>query len=153
MGERGVVPKRIDERLGHLSKAQKSGVDRVQMVGRVAVPSPRKDLHPIALRWYRALGRSGQAIYYEPSDWALALYVAEAMDRTLQPPTLLNRGFSAEIFKGVLSAAGGELLGTEAARRRARIEVERLALVPTPVEPTKITDYRDRLAEPDAPPA
>jgi hypothetical protein len=88
--------------------------------GPVVAPPPSEEWHPVARRWYDALGESGQSVYYEPSDWATAFYVAEAMTRNL------NGGarFSAQLFASVMSAMTS-LLATEGERRRARLEIER----------------------------
>jgi hypothetical protein len=78
-----------------------------------------ENTHPIARRWYRSLKESGQAALYEPSDWAAAVLVAEAMTRLLASARLSAVGFAA------VWSAMGELLTTEGARRRARVELER----------------------------
>lgn len=51
----------------------------------VVQPAPSPRWHPIAAAWYAALGKSGQSIFYEPSDWALAMMIAESMSRDLGP--------------------------------------------------------------------
>ncbi|WP_405016409.1 hypothetical protein OHV05_04295 [Kitasatospora sp. NBC_00070] len=85
------------------------------------VPEPNADWHPVAEQWFSSLRESGQAQFYEASDWAVAVYIAEAMSRNL------NQGarFSAQLFQSVLSGMT-DLLTTEGARRRARVELERL---------------------------
>lgn len=110
------IPKRNAER----RRRNKEGVaDVARRAGRVLVPTAPTHLDPVARRWYLALKRSGQSDYYEPSDWAAALYVAEAMTRNLT-----SGKFSAQLF-GTVWSAMNDLLTTEQARRRARIEVER----------------------------
>lgn len=84
-----------------------------------AVPTALAEWHPIARTWYESLAESGQAQFYEPSDWATASYIAEAMSRNLHAGR-----FSGQLFAAVL-AGMTELLTTEGARRRARIELER----------------------------
>lgn len=84
------------------------------------VPRASGDWHPIAQRWYKSLRESGQAQFYEASDWMTAVYVAEAMSRNLE-----QGKFSAQLFQTVLSGMT-DLLTTEGARRRARVELERL---------------------------
>jgi hypothetical protein len=44
----------------------------------VAAPSPDPEWHPIALDWFNSLEESGQAQFYEASDWMTARYIAEA---------------------------------------------------------------------------
>ena len=121
MGTRGPVPKRIEERLGHMSSADKEAVERVPLTGAVVAPPVDDAWHPIALRWYESLADSGQAQFYEPSDWATAAYLAEAMSRNLHA----GQRFSAQLFAAVMSGMSN-LLVTEGDRRRVRLELERL---------------------------
>ena len=97
--------------------------------------------HEIARGWYESLDESGQAQYFEPSDWQAARYVAEVMTKNL------NAGrFSAMLFSSVWSAMT-ELLTTEASRRRVRMEVEREAGGPAeaPAGVTALDEYRRSL--------
>lgn len=112
----GPVPKHSSERR---RRNKESAVETVASFGDVAVPEADEMWHPIAHRWYESLRTSGQSRFYEPSDWAQAFYVAEAMSRNLSTDR-----FSAQLFASVLSAMT-ELLTTEGARRRVRLEVER----------------------------
>jgi hypothetical protein len=84
------------------------------------IPKADPSWHPIALAWFRSLGVSGQSQFYEASDWASAVWIAEAMTRGLNS----TKGFSAVLFAAV-NAAMTELLTTEGSRRRARIELEK----------------------------
>lgn len=104
------------------------------------VPDPPVGAHAIAVAWYEALKVSGQAIYFEPSDWAAALLVVEVMTRNLA-----GRRFSAELFGRVWTAMT-DLLTTEGARRRVRIEIERKTGTPIKsVSDAAIVDYKRRL--------
>lgn len=135
---RGPVPKRSTER----RRTNKTGMETTAaMAGQVRVPSCPPHLHDVAKRWYRSLRQSGEAQFYEPSDWAAALYVAEAMSRNLEQ----EKRFSAQLF-GVVWNAMNDLLTTEQARRRARIEVERALAEPESDTPTALDEYRARLA-------
>jgi hypothetical protein len=88
----------------------------------------------VAKAWYLSLAQSGQSWWYQASDWATAVLLAEEMSRCLRPQYV---GFNevtgeaiyadwplgnslAAILKGMTS-----LLCTEGDRRRARIELER----------------------------
>jgi hypothetical protein len=77
--------------------------------------------HPIAVEWFESLASSGQSRFYEPSDWATARYVAHAMSVNLNSGARL----SGQLFASVMSAMV-ELLTTEGARRRARVELEKV---------------------------
>ncbi|MBH1936509.1 hypothetical protein I5Q34_19885 [Streptomyces sp. AV19] len=96
------------------------------------VPRPSGDWHPIAVRWFKSLRDSGQSQFYEQSDWATAYYVAEAMSRNLA-----SGRFSAQLFASVMSAMT-DLLTTEGARRRARIELERESGGVDPAEAARV---------------
>jgi hypothetical protein len=137
----GPVPKRSTERRRR-NKPEGAEVTTVPAAKQL-VQSPPADesWHQIARNWYDSLATSGQAVFYEPSDWATARYVAEAMSRGLQQPR-----FSAQLFAAV-SSAMTELLTTEGARRRARLEIERGGNdVGKPADVTALDDYRAALA-------
>ena len=103
----------------------------------VEIPVADEDWHPAARRWYDSLKRSGQARFFEPSDWATAYIVAEDLHRQLSPIPIVvtdaEGGQSVEMhdvpmngakLAAVLKAAAS-LMATEAERRRLRIEIER----------------------------
>lgn len=114
-GKGGPVPKRDAER----RRRNKVDIDKVEITGEVEAPDVDPDWHPIAKDWYVSLGKSGQSRYFEPSDWSAARYVAEVMTRNLG-----GFKFSAQLFAAVWSAMA-DLLTTEGARRRVRMEVDR----------------------------
>lgn len=118
MGTRGPVPKREDVRRRR-NKDEAGPVTKGFGARSVPVPEVNPNWHPIAQDWFKSLQESGQSYWYEPSDWATAVYVAEAMSRNLK-----GGKFSAVLFSAVMSAMT-ELLTTEGARRRARMELER----------------------------
>jgi hypothetical protein len=87
----------------------------------------------VAKRWYLSLEESGQARYYEPSDWAAAYLLAESMSRELKPQPIVDAAGKvhrvamppkaasvAAWLKGMTS-----LLVTEGDRRRAALELSR----------------------------
>ncbi|OLT13068.1 hypothetical protein BJF79_03695 [Actinomadura sp. CNU-125] len=120
MGARGPIGKRSDQRHGHRTKAEQENVTKVEVdAGTVPAMEPDEHWHEIAREWFRSLGESGQAVFYEPSDWQTARFVAEAMSRNLEAGR-----FSAQLFAAVLSGMSS-LLTTEGDRRRLRIELER----------------------------
>lgn len=114
----GPVPKRSDQR----RRRNKSDVDITSAPGAAVVeqPEPGEMWHPAALRWYVSLSTSGQASYYEPSDWATAWVWAELLSRALEQ----GDRPSAQLIMA-WSAGATELLTTEGARRRMRMELER----------------------------
>jgi hypothetical protein len=112
--------KRTDQRHGHRTKAEQGQVDTSRR-GSAVVEWPAADeaWHPIAAEWFASLPQSGQVVFFEPSDVALARYVATAMSENLSAGK-----FSAMLFANVMSAAG-ELLSSEASRRRLKIELQK----------------------------
>lgn len=79
-----------------------------------------------------------QSKFYEPSDWAYAVIWAEVLSRQLEGR------MSARMLASWASAAT-DLLTTEAARRRVRVEVDRRVLSPVPETPKDLHDlYGDR---------
>ena len=90
--------------------------------------------HPIARAWYDSLAISAQSKFYEPSDWAYAYVWAEVLSRQLEGGRL-----SARMMASWASTAA-DLLTTEAARRRVRVEVDRRVHSPVPETPKDLHD-------------
>lgn len=139
MGTRGPIPKRDDER----RRRNKPDTDTttIEMTGEVEAPDVDLGWHPIAADWYRSLAKSGQSKRYEPSDWAAARLVAHDMTRHL------NSGrFSSQALAAIWSAMT-DLLTTEGARRRVRMEIDRKPDKPAEAgegaSVTRIDRYRD----------
>ena len=101
---------------------------------------PAKHWHPIARDWFTSLSESGQSQFYEPSDWAAARYVAEILSKHVKAAKP-----SAQMFAGIWSAMS-DLLSTEAARRRVRMEIEREPEdAGAAAKVTALDDYRQAL--------
>ncbi len=127
----GPVPKRSDQRRRRNAGEPITRVPRVTEL--TDAPAVLTDWHPLAADWYLSLARSGQAQYYEPSDWEYARTLAELLSRCLQAektPALL--------VTTVLSGMA-DLLVTEGARRRARMEIEK-----APAEPPASIEIMSR---------
>jgi hypothetical protein len=130
---RGPVPKRSDERR---RRNTPKAADPVRLpLADIVWPAPDEEWHQVAVRWYRSLAESGQSRFYEPSDVAAAVYVAEGMSRSLKGK------MSSVMFAAVMSAMT-ELLTTEAARRRARVELERVDGAEEPAAVASMAKYR-----------
>lgn len=135
---RGPVPKRSTERRRRNTESQ----TEVTVIAAPAVKPPDADPEwdVIAREWFESLRDSGQAQFFEPSDWHAARYCAEVMSRNL------NQGkFSSVLFAAVW-AAMNDLLSTEASRRRVRMEIERDPNgAEQPAGVTALADYRRNL--------
>jgi hypothetical protein len=134
---RGPIPKRTETR----RRRNDTGVEAVTVDdGPISEAPPLRDgLHPLAVAWYNALAESGQARYYEPSDWMQAQVLAEAVAEFAENPS------KAAMLNAILSGSTS-LLVTEGDRRRLRLELTRTG--PDPDEEAAvlaIADYQQRL--------
>lgn len=158
MGERGPTPKRSDQRRRHTKKEDQP--DRPSAARSVEIPEPDEGWHEVAKLFYRSLAESGQSIYYEPSDWAMAYVMAESMSRDMNPQvvgisertgeavieTVPLKGASLSAYLKGMTA----LLVSEVDRRRNSIELQRTP----PANPenaeaatiARLDDFRDRAA-------
>lgn len=136
MGERGPLPKRIEERR---RRNVVPGETTVVMAGDVKpLPLPR-GAHPRAADWYKSLADSGQAQFFEPSDWAAALIVVDLIGAALA-----HGGTAAQAT--IMWAAMDALLTTDAARRKARVFVQRTTdHEDEPEKPKALDEYRKAL--------
>ena len=118
MATRGPVPERSDERRRR-NKNPDGPVTKSAAQPLVVAPPADPGWHPMAADWYESLALSGQARFYEPSDWETARVWSEVLSREL-----LKGRMSAQMI-AAWSGASTELLTTEGARRRGRLELER----------------------------
>jgi hypothetical protein len=164
----GPAPKREAER----RRRNKDGID-VESINldelikiEVEVPVADERWEPITKNFWDAFTRSGQSIFYEPTDWMTAYTLMEVLDRWLKPQEVRvgevrpgqNEGgpvtytFEEKIVAmpgGVLTAilkGLTALMANEGDRRKLRIELERrgaidAALGGAPV--VSITQKRD----------
>lgn len=114
----GGTPKRSEER-------RRTNSPQAEQVTPLAAPveaPPAPDgLDELTLRWYESLKISGQARYYEPSDWEYAGFLAQLMAkvRKQQEP-------SASLVAAIQTGLR-QILATEGDRRMGRLEVQRQA--------------------------
>jgi hypothetical protein len=136
----GPIPKRSDVRR-RVNKPEIPIVSAPTGGEPVEAPPADPQWHDIARRWYEALGRSGQSCFFEPSDWAHAALVAEAMSRMLTAERM-----SAQMFAAVDSSSV-RLMVTEGDRRRLRVELERRRVVDEDEEAAvaSLDEWRSRL--------
>ncbi len=114
----GPIPTRSDKRIRR--NKPDVPIEKVTALGAVRVPAlGMDDPHPLVVDLYLSLADSAQARYYEPSDWQyarFALHFADVLLKSSRP--------SSQLLASVQSMMT-ELLFSEGARRRVRIEVER----------------------------
>lgn len=113
----GPVPKRSEERV----RRNKDVVETTKVAGASTVTAPAEDRtwHVSAKRWFRSLKKSGQAIFYEPSDWAYAQVCGDLLSMEMQ------REKPRSVMISQILSMMDNLLTSEGARRRARIELMR----------------------------
>ncbi|MCD7100460.1 phage terminase small subunit [Pseudoclavibacter sp. 13-3] len=117
MGTRGPVPKRTEDR--QRRNEPEIAVRKAKGARGVRPPIANKAWHPLAKRLWTAMKVSGQAKFYEPSDWAFAYSL---MDDLTYYKTASKR--SGQMLTAIYQAMSALLL-TEADRRRVAIELER----------------------------
>jgi hypothetical protein len=125
----GPVPKRSDQR----RRRNKVDLDRVQIDTEVLVPELNLpgDLHPVAVDFYESLRISGQAQYFEPSDWQRArVFVSLLSD-------VLYSSKPSSMMYAALQSDMQALLVSEGDRRKVRMEIDRLP-ADTSVEDAKV---------------
>lgn len=141
MGERGPIPKRSSER--RRRNKPDGPVDSIDISGAVEVPELGMDVHPLAADLYASLADSGEARFYEPSDWEYARMTAYVTSKLLD---------SSRISAQLLAAVDGmwaRLLVAEGDRRRVHLEVERNSTVegPSAAKVARMDAYRRAAAQ------
>jgi hypothetical protein len=102
----------------------------------VTIPQPDAAWHPIAGRLWTALTESGQADFYQSSDWAFAYSLCEDLSHYKKS---VKR--SGQMLQTIYSAME-RLLVTEADRRRVRIELHEPDDDSEPAAVLAIADYK-----------
>ncbi|WP_070519239.1 hypothetical protein [Corynebacterium sp. HMSC11E11] len=114
----GPIPKRSDQRR---RRNKDDGPTPLRAAGSGTVKPPAEDRswHPAAKRWFRALKHSGQAVFYEPSDWAYAQLAADLLtaEMTMEKPRAATIGLVLSMMDNLMTSEG--------ARRRIRVELQR----------------------------
>jgi len=136
MGSPGPIPKRSEERR---RRNKENPVETVPATGNVKPARCPAGLHAEARGWYLAHADSGQAQFFERTDWRQLRVLAIILDDMLQAPRV-----SAQLFAAWNSAAS-ELGTTEGARRRLHIEIDRKPQKPALAAVTVMDEYRDAL--------
>lgn len=132
----GPPPKRSDQR----RRRNKVDAESAPSDGVVRGPELEGDHSDVGCRFYEALRRSGQARYFQPSDWAAAELVVLAIDSFVEKRSAM--------LLASINSAMSNLLATEGDRRRLRIELERAKAKPAGPDEvvTELDAYRRRAA-------
>ena len=118
MGARGPVPARSDQRVRR--NKPETPIDKVEVIGPVEVPELNfVDPHPLTVDLYDSLPKSAQSRFYETSDYQMARAILHFFDIEVKKGKA-----SAQMVQTIFSQLT-DLLLTEGARRRVRLEVER----------------------------
>jgi hypothetical protein len=114
----------------------------------VVVPRADPNWHPIAKMLYKSLSTSGQADFYQNSDWALAYSICEDLSEYKKPNVDRNgveyTKRSGQMLQTIYSAME-RLLVAEGDRRRVRIELHEKEPEGTPAAVLAIADYKSEL--------
>lgn len=115
----GPVPKRESQR--RRRNKSSDGLATVRAVGapKVKAPNVKPGWHPLMKEWYRSLKVSGQAVFYQPSDWQTAQLLCHVMSEALNGEEPVKASLLAEFNRTAAS-----LMTTEGERRRLRLELE-----------------------------
>ena len=140
----GPVPKRSDQR--RRRNKEPDGIKTITAPGVAVVAPPPEDRTwcQQAKNWYRALKKSGQAQFYQASDWEEARICALLMSNELKR----EHGPRATMMDVIFSRADN-LLTTEGARRRLRIELTAAQTDDDPEHEATVSiinEYKDVLA-------
>lgn len=141
MGARGPVPNRSGdlarprERKGSEHKTATKGVARP-----ATIPDADPNWHPIAARLWDAILESGQADFYESSDYAIAYSIMD--DLSLYKSKDFRSGNMLQVIMATLSS----LLLTEGERRRVGLELEAPSSGEDPSADGVMSGYEEGLA-------
>lgn len=136
----GPVPNRSEdlarprERKGSDQQSVKTGEMR-----KVTIPHADSEWHPIARKVWDGLKTSGQADFFQNSDWAFAYSLMDDLSHYKK-----SGKRSGQMLQSILSAME-RLLVTEADRRRARIELSAPEEEQEAAAVLAIADYRKDL--------
>lgn len=137
---RGPVPHREDDLARPRSRRGSQAPAVTRGLARDArAPGPDPSWHPIASQLWEAVIASGQADFYQQSDYAVLYSLCDDLSHFKR-----SAKRSAQMAQTIYSALGS-LLVTEGDRRRARIELDLPADADDDASVTAIADYKKRL--------
>lgn len=139
----GPPPKRSDQRRRR-NKPDESQPKLTVVKDDAPRPAPKAprvspSWHPLMKDWFRSLKTSGQARFYEPSDWQTARLLAEVMSQELNS----GEGVKASML-GEFNRAAASLMTTEGERRRLRVELQAAEAGPVDDEASSVmSQYKE----------
>lgn len=135
MGDRGPIPNRSGDysRADNEHRAGRPDVTKGEAKP-ATIPEPDPDWHPIARMLWDAALESGQSDFYQSTDWVFLYSVCEDLTHYKSWDGKRNGQLLSTIYSAL-----SELLITEGARRRVRIELE----VPS-TEVAEVVDMDER---------
>jgi hypothetical protein len=141
MGTRGPVPNRETDLARPRSRKGKEHAAPITKgeLRKVTVPKADLEWHPISLMLWNSLKTSGQADYYQNSDWAYAYSICEDLS------VFKKSGRRSSQMAQTIYSAMSNLLVTEADRRRVRIELQEPDTGEDEASVTAINDARTKL--------
>ena len=151
---RGPVPNRSDDLARPRSRKGGDQQEVTKGVLRsVTIPTADPEWHPIATMLWESLEDSGQADFYQQSDWAFAYSLMEDLTRYKEPQVNRETGElyfkrSGQMLQTIYSAME-RLLVTEGDRRRVRIELTEPMSTEPGAEVYLLQGYKDALGVSD----
>ncbi|MFG1602858.1 hypothetical protein [Actinoplanes sp. NPDC049265] len=135
------MPGPVPHREADLARPRERGGSQAQPIVKgelkpVTVPAADPAWHPLATRLYESLRSSGQADFYQNSDWAFAMSVCDDLSHYKKS---MKR--SGQMLQTIYSALE-RLLVTEGDRRRVRIELHEPEDDSEPASVLAIADYK-----------
>lgn len=115
---RGPIPKRSDQRRRRNKDTDTTATVHAFGQSKVTPPTEDRTWHIYAKNWFRSLKKSGQAQFYQDSDWQEARLVAMLISNEMNREHGPRAGMMDVIF-----SRADNLLTTEGARRRLRVEL------------------------------
>jgi len=135
----GPVPNREDDLSRPRSRRSPDNKVTRGVLKPVVKPAARPEWEPFVREFYDSIGESGEADFYQNSDWHYARIVCDQLHAHYQSGMR-----SGQMFQSIM-AAMTSLLVTEGERRRVKIELTE----PKPTGPTAavtaISDAKSRL--------
>lgn len=115
----GPPPKRTEHRRRRNKPDEGQEVVKAVGAANVKAPNVKPGWHPIMKDWYRSLKVSGQAQFYQASDWQTAQLWCHVMSEALSSGEPVKASLLAQF-----NAVAGDLMTTEGSRRRLRLELQ-----------------------------